>query len=249
MTQIISNWQLVKNICKKLSITYEEFSLEQVKDIFEQEYKDRKVLNVAFELKCLSVNSNSRLSYIKLNGYIGDSGKKLYSVPKEDPRTSNPDNPKDTLFYNQLTSKYTLYNPIKHGVFKIVQDGSLRNSIIKLSQWQSDVIIFNSQIKEALNLEDKALDKQCKITQSEIPTQIVVETTRFQRSPYIVAKRLKLANGYCQNCKVIAPFFRKTDNTPYLEVHHIKPLCEGGPDSLENTIALCPNCHRKAHFS
>ncbi|WP_163591073.1 HNH endonuclease, partial [Klebsiella variicola] len=38
------------------------------------------------------------------------------------------------------------------------------------------------------------------------------------------------------------------DGTPFLEVHHIEWLSNGGEDSVENAIALCPNCHRQAHF-
>ena len=30
-----------------------------------------------------------------------------------------------------------------------------------------------------------------------------------------------------------------------MEVAHIKPLSEGGPDDPENMVALCPNCHKK----
>jgi len=33
-----------------------------------------------------------------------------------------------------------------------------------------------------------------------------------------------------------------------LEVHHKVPLAEGGDDTVENAIALCPNCHRHAHY-
>jgi 5-methylcytosine-specific restriction protein A len=33
-----------------------------------------------------------------------------------------------------------------------------------------------------------------------------------------------------------------------LEVHHKKQLSEGGEDTVENAIALCPNCHREAHY-
>jgi hypothetical protein len=32
----------------------------------------------------------------------------------------------------------------------------------------------------------------------------------------------------------------------HLEVHHIKPRSEGGPNEASNLIVLCPNCHRKA---
>ncbi|MEE7094460.1 HNH endonuclease, partial [Escherichia coli O10] len=38
------------------------------------------------------------------------------------------------------------------------------------------------------------------------------------------------------------------DGTPFLEVHHIEWLSKGGEDSVENAIALCPNCHRQAHY-
>ena len=35
--------------------------------------------------------------------------------------------------------------------------------------------------------------------------------------------------------------------TPYLEVHHRVPLAENGEDTVKNAVAICPNCHRKAH--
>ncbi|HHQ4496099.1 TPA: HNH endonuclease, partial [Aeromonas hydrophila] len=61
-------------------------------------------------------------------------------------------------------------------------------------------------------------------------------------------ERLLIANGKCEHCKKDAPFIRIKDGTPYLEVHHKEKLADGGEDTLENTIALCPNCHRKFHF-
>ena len=33
-----------------------------------------------------------------------------------------------------------------------------------------------------------------------------------------------------------------------LEVHHTKPLAEGGEDTVNNAEALCPNCHKEAHY-
>lgn len=64
----------------------------------------------------------------------------------------------------------------------------------------------------------------------------------------MVAEVLYRANGHCENCKSAAPFLRDLDNSPYLEVHHKKTLADGGDDTVENAIALCPNCHRKAHY-
>lgn len=55
------------------------------------------------------------------------------------------------------------------------------------------------------------------------------------------------ANGLCELCENIAPFNR-LDGQPFLEIHHIKWLSQGGEDTIKNAVALCPNCHRKMHM-
>lgn len=79
------------------------------------------------------------------------------------------------------------------------------------------------------------------------PKKIEVRITRFGRSPYVVAERLTIAKGKCEKCKKPAPFLRAIDRTPYLEVHHVVTLANGGHDTVENTQALCPNCHSEIH--
>ncbi|MGI3097108.1 HNH endonuclease [Vibrio diabolicus] len=32
-------------------------------------------------------------------------------------------------------------------------------------------------------------------------------------------------------------------------MHHLTRLKDDGPDTVENCAALCPNCHRKLHYS
>lgn len=58
---------------------------------------------------------------------------------------------------------------------------------------------------------------------------------------------LKRASQSCEGCRSEAPF--NTKKGPYLEVHHLYRLADGGPDLPENVIALCPNCHRRVHYS
>ncbi len=60
---------------------------------------------------------------------------------------------------------------------------------------------------------------------------------------YVIAEVLKRANRKCELCKANAPFLKASDNSPYLEVHHWILLSEGGEDTVENSSALCPNCH------
>jgi len=52
--------------------------------------------------------------------------------------------------------------------------------------------------------------------------------------------------GTCELCDQPAPFTKKNGD-PYLEVHHVKQLADGGEDTINNAVALCPNCHRKMH--
>ena len=70
---------------------------------------------------------------------------------------------------------------------------------------------------------------------------------RFVRDPKVAAWVLQLAQGVCEVCDRSAPFRRSDDGEPFLEVHHVRPLSEGGPDVVENAVGCCPNCHRQLH--
>jgi hypothetical protein len=80
------------------------------------------------------------------------------------------------------------------------------------------------------------------------PEKTQVLTTIFLRNPDVVAAVLARAAGSCESCHSAAPFKRAADGTPYLEVHHEVRLADGGEDTVQNALALCPNCHRKRHF-
>ena len=80
------------------------------------------------------------------------------------------------------------------------------------------------------------------------PTKIYVRRIDYRRDQNVVVAVLDRAGGYCENCKNVAPFNRASDGTGYLEVHHKHQLADGGDDTVENCVALCPNCHREAHF-
>jgi len=56
---------------------------------------------------------------------------------------------------------------------------------------------------------------------------------------------LKRAAGICESCRQPAPFHTKKG--PYLEVHHLHRLSDGGPDHPDAVAAICPNCHREIH--
>ncbi|MDD1792760.1 HNH endonuclease [Enterovibrio sp. ZSDZ42] len=79
------------------------------------------------------------------------------------------------------------------------------------------------------------------------PKATEAKTSVYERSREVKGWVLAQAKGLCECCGAEAPFI-KENGEPYLEVHHVVRLSEGGSDTVENTVALCPNCHRELHF-
>lgn len=105
----------------------------------------------------------------------------------------------------------------------------------------------NFNVKEASKNSPSVRRKRLKKA-PQTPNRLKVYSYVYDRNPDVVAEALHRANGYCESCGQKAPFIRASNGTPYLEAHHTEPLSEGGLDIIENVIALCPNCHREAHY-
>ena len=101
------------------------------------------------------------------------------------------------------------------------------------------------------SLQEANIDELRKVALlSERPTAPSRErkTTYRARSLAIKLYVLRRANGVCEGCEILAPFY-KADGSPYLEPHHTSRLADEGPDHPAQVIALCPNCHRRAHYA
>lgn len=80
----------------------------------------------------------------------------------------------------------------------------------------------------------------------QVPAKKVTSSQGYERNIYVAELARRRAKGVCQLCNNPAPFNDKKGE-PFLEVHHVLWLSKGGNDTIENTVALCPNCHRKMH--
>ncbi|MGM0789915.1 HNH endonuclease [Bacillus infantis] len=103
-------------------------------------------------------------------------------------------------------------------------------------------------VKQAMKDDTKKREARLKNRNSSYPEVYEVTTKAFKRNADVIAEVLIRADGFCEKCGRVAPFKRASDGTPYLEVHHITRLADGGKDTVENAIAVCPNCHRELHF-
>jgi 5-methylcytosine-specific restriction protein A len=68
------------------------------------------------------------------------------------------------------------------------------------------------------------------------------------RSRQIRKYAILRSRGRCEACGAPPPFV-DDNGQGFLEVHHITRLADDGIDSPENIAAICPNCHRRAHYS
>lgn len=130
---------------------------------------------------------------------------------------------------------------------------------------QAIVFELASEVLEAAltpNIEDRqksndAIRLPKKLTIGELrtlartgeSTQVKTRSTyvrQYYRSLAVKRYALARAKGICECCSAPAPFLTKR-NEPYLEVHHLFRVADGGPDNPEGVAAICPTCHRNIH--
>lgn len=77
---------------------------------------------------------------------------------------------------------------------------------------------------------------------------------QYLRDPNEAAEALKIAGYKCEVDESHNTFINKSTALPYMEAHHLIPISKGdlfnySVDNISNICCLCPNCHRKIHFS
>lgn len=131
-----------------------------------------------------------------------------------------------------VVSKYVM----ETGEYELLRGGSYR---------QDD--IHQTHSTQAENQLDHNEEFEDQFSGSPEPTYIDQTGKIVVRKRQVRLAVLHRAKGKCEYCGAIG--FTTRNNKVYLETHHVVPLCEGGPDTVENVIALCANHHREAHFS
>lgn len=67
----------------------------------------------------------------------------------------------------------------------------------------------------------------------------------LDQNSLLFQRLLAYAKGCCELCGNAAPF--EKDGVPYLEMHQLQAMSDGGLPIPENTVLLCPNCHTRIH--
>jgi len=202
-------------------------------------------LNVPFEKfkndLYLILNQPNKEFLILIN-ILANSIKKPKNIFRNKNETADIFIPINDSVFIDTQSSGTKYQFSKYKIIPYYE--TQNNKFIEQNIFESD---FKQKIqKSKSDSQEKRLMRLKKSTKK--PSSVEVKSIQYQRNPDVVVEVLNRANGICEKCKKKAPFLRKKDNSPYLEVHHIITLANGGDDTIENAIAVCPNCHRELHF-
>lgn len=128
-------------------------------------------------------------------------------------------------------------------VFHLDLDSSPESSIIKDAPAFYDVGHVEPPKNYSLaQLREAALPKAVRTAEPQTRMRVA-----YYRAEAIRRYALARARGNCEGCAKPAPF--SSAQGPYLECHHLHRVADGGPDHPKNVIALCPNCHRRAHYA
>ena len=176
-------------------------------------------------------------------------------------------NNKEILLFESTSRGFVRFLGYCNYVFHHIEERPDRNGELR------DAIVFHLDIVNTKNIDTtqtlpskvveapkavyitkpskgKSLQQLREIALSSTPTHASTKEkiqSIQNRSTAIKLYAKKRANGICEGCNETAPF--ETKSGPYLEIHHLTRLADGGADLPQNIIALCPTCHRKAHYS
>ena len=131
-------------------------------------------------------------------------------------------------------------------------DGNMRQAIIfELAIEALEEFIPSDQKQEKRKIISKAtsLDELRELAKTGSGGSIHSRSTQvktYYRSHAVKKYALARSEGICEACNSPAPF-KTAKNEPYLEVHHLFRVADGGPDDPDGVAAICPTCHRRIH--
>lgn len=90
-------------------------------------------------------------------------------------------------------------------------------------------------------IDQKELLKTIKTIENDNQEYINIKSKQYKRSNYLMAL-IKKYRGY--KCQICEEKILKENGEYYIEACHIKAKADGGGDTLENILILCPNHHK-----
>ena len=143
-----------------------------------------------------------------------------------------------------ILENFYITDALNHFIIAVYKEQWLINCHIQVNSFEDN--LEQNEIEQLLSFDITDVDKhelleQIKKCEKENTEFIIIKGKRVKRCNYLMVK-IKEYRGYkCQFCSHEIP---KEKGGYYIEACHIKAKCDGGKDTLENILVLCPNCHK-----
>ena len=172
--------------------------------------------------------------------YIYRGEVKLVEKPYQETQDDDNGNPRKVwMFPIRPINAAQVVTPKKYTI-PTTKPEKTQPDVLKVLEQNADNPDFIS------GLTDGMIKSAAEARGKKSPVERTVTTTQRERDPYVSEHVKRRTNGICDLCEMPAPFKDKKGK-PYLESHHVIWLAEGVEDTIENAVALCPNCHKKMH--
>lgn len=128
-----------------------------------------------------------------------------------------------------------------------------KETLKKIINGDYDFLLKPISILDKIKVE-KSIDEETENIKDENEKkntrELGKEQTVYARASFPleeINKIHKRAQNKCEYCE--CQTFEKKNGEMYFEIHHIVHYSDGGENSAQNCVLLCPNCHRKIHFA
>lgn len=143
-----------------------------------------------------------------------------------------------------ILENYFKSDALNHFLVAVYQGQELISDYLQIETFENG--LEQNEIEHIVEFDLDRLGKndlhqriiECEKDKSE---KIVINGWTYKRYNYLMVQIKKYRDYKCQFCSTT---ILKANGDYYIEACHIKAKAEGGKDSLDNILILCPNCHK-----
>ena len=147
-----------------------------------------------------------------------------------------------------ILKNYFKADALNHFLVAVYKGQGLISDYIQIETFENG--LEQNEIEHNIEPISNELDKKdlynkiidCEKDKSEI---ITINGKTYKRHNYLMVQIKKYRDYKCQFCSTT---ILKANGDYYIEACHIKAKAEGGKDSIDNVLILCPNCHKLFDF-
>jgi len=140
-----------------------------------------------------------------------------------------------------MLQNYFKTDALNHFIVAVYQGKELVLQIEAFENWLEQHDIEHRIKVDSGDINKDDLYKKIIECENDKSEEITVKSKIYKRHNYLMVQIKKYRDYKCQFCSTT---ILKANGDCYIEACHIKPKAEGGKDSLNNILILCPNCHK-----